>query len=144
MKNLVELRFRLRAEELRALAGEMTIEENRSALLRTAEDYERLASSVELLKISKQRLADLNARSPDTYLPGVCAEAPAVVRIQNEDQIQIYRDMAADAIGLADVADERSRDGWLSLARTWMELADKLENAARSGEHTSKESAQTG
>ena len=142
MKNLLELRFRLRAEELRALAGEMTIEGNRGALLRTAEDYERLASSVELLKISKQRLADLNTRSPDAYLPGVCAEAP-VVRVQNEDQIQIYRDMAADAVALANVADERTRQGWLSLARTWIELAEKLENAARSGEHASKESADT-
>ncbi len=142
MKNLLELRFRLRAEELRALAGEMTIEENRGALLRTAEDYERLASSVELLKVSKQRLADLNARARDTYLPGV-AEASATVRVRNEDQIQIYRDMAADAVALANVADERSRQGWLSLARTWMELAEKLESAARFGEHTSRESADT-
>jgi hypothetical protein len=142
MKNLLELRFRLRAEELRALAGEMSVDENRRALLHTAEDYERLAISVELMEVSKRRLANLNARSPDTYLPGFCAEAPAAVHAEKEDQIQIYRDMAADAVALADVADEPSRQGWLSLARTWIGLADKLENTARSAD-VSKERADT-
>src|SRR5690349_21666728 len=107
MKQLVELRFRLRAEELRALAGEMSLEENRCALLRTADDYERLAQSVQLMEISKQRLARLNARSAETYLPAAGGEAPAVVSSPlAEDQVQIYRDMAADAEALAEAADQ--------------------------------------
>jgi chromatin segregation and condensation protein Rec8/ScpA/Scc1 (kleisin family) len=130
MKNVLELRFRLRAEELRAVAGEMSVEENRAALLRTADDYERLAQSAEILDISKQRLANLNARSADTLLHAACVETPAAITPQVDDQVQIYRDMAADAVALADV-DNRSRRGWLSLARTWTELAEKLEETAR-------------
>ena len=139
MKTLLELRYRLRAEELRAVAGEMSVEENRAALLRTAEDYERLAQSAEMLAISKQRLANLNARSGDRFLPGACVETRAAITPQVEDQVQIYRDMAADAVALADVTDNRSRQGWSALARTWTELAEKLEETVRAG--TSKQRA---
>src|SRR4051812_19729844 len=143
MKNLLELRFRLRAEELRVLAGEMSVEENRAALLRTAEDYERLAQSAELMEASRRRLARLDARPADTDLAATGDAAMDARADHAEDQVHIYRDMAADATALAGVADERSQERWLSLARTWMELAEKLEAVAHSARNAVVETADT-
>jgi len=128
MKDLLQLRFRLRAEELRALAGEMSVKENRDALLRTAEDYERMAQSAGLLELSRARLASLNARSAGADFTAAGAET-TVETASIDDQIQIYRDMAADAIALAEQADQKSQQGWLSLARIWTELAERLQRS---------------
>ena len=107
------------------MAGEMSVKENRDALLRTAEDYERMAQSAGLLELSRARLANLNARTADGSVTNV--RTGTVEPVPAEDQIQIYRDMAADAVALAEAADQRSQQGWLSLARIWTELADRLQ-----------------
>src|SRR4051812_37456023 len=107
MMDSLELRFRLRAEEIRALAGQMTVDLNQKALNRTAQDYERLAESAELLATSNRRLASLNATTSDVRWCGTESEKAARSKQKSrspEHQAQIYRDMAADAVALATVA----------------------------------------
>jgi hypothetical protein len=47
------IRYRNYAEELRIIAGDRTTPHNHEALLRIAEDYDRLANSVEAVIKSK-------------------------------------------------------------------------------------------
>ena len=113
LRTLSELRFHLRAEELRAVAGQMTVEENRSFLAGIAADYERLAKSAELINETRLRLAELNERWPQS--PIVEPPVKQDVRAAREsvsaaaDKARAYRDMAGDAERLAEAADPVSR-----------------------------------
>ena len=134
-RTLSDLRYRLRAEELRAIAGQMTVEENRSFLVGVAEDYERLAASAEQINETRSRLAQLNERWPQPAIvqsPVQQNVAPARESVCTiRDKARAYRDMAGDAERLAESADAVSRQGWLSLAEVWTNLAEALDSQAR-------------
>ena len=53
--------YRLHAEELHSIADGMTDTNNRKILLSIAEDYERIARSIDVIKASEEALA---ARNP--------------------------------------------------------------------------------
>jgi hypothetical protein len=120
--------LRLRAEEVRAIAGEMTVEENRLVLDRIAADYERLAQCAELISDSRRKLAllDMACASPSAPADGECSPSQ-----EHNDKIIAYRDMAADALALAGVAMPAARDRWWVLAKLWTKLADDLESQSR-------------
>ena len=120
--SLRELRLRLRAEEVRAVAGAMTAEENRLVLDRIAAEYERLAQCAELIRDSRRRLAEIDRSSAAAFAPAN-SSSPQEVR----ESIVAYRDMAADAVALADLAIPAVRERWCGLASLWTKLADDLE-----------------
>jgi hypothetical protein len=45
-------RYREYAEELRVIAADKHVPENRTALLKIAEDYDRMADSLEMIKVA--------------------------------------------------------------------------------------------
>ena len=132
---LSELRFRIRAEEMRALAGDITIEENRKFYNSIAEDYERLARSAEVItgaaekldRIGRQ-LGDSSAADTGSTPSGSGTDPLGAGDVDRPyGRVQVYRDMADDAKVLAKVADNQLRGQWLQLSRRWSELADRLE-----------------
>lgn len=147
IRTLSDLQYRLRAEELRAIAGQMTVEENHAFLVGVAEDYERLAKSAALIKETKERLAQLNQRWPQSaaFEPRLEQSSPATRESERlmREKAKAYRDMAGDAERLAEDADAPSRQGWLSLAELWAGLADGLECQARPEIPAARAPAQT-
>ena len=111
------------------------MEENRAFLVGVAVDYERLAKSAELINETRSRLAQMNERWPQSLIvePPVEQNVPAARESVRAiwDKAQAYRDMAGDAVRLAEDADAMSRQGWLSLAEVWANLAEALECQAR-------------
>jgi hypothetical protein len=120
--SLRELQLRLRAEEVRAIAGEMTVDENRLVFERIAADYERLAQCAKLISDSRLKLARLDTACAS---PGndQCPPPPG-----DKDRINTYREMAADALALAGAAAPATQDRWSVLAQLWTTLAEDIES----------------
>ena len=57
-------RYREYAEELRVIAADKHAPENRDGLLKIAEDYERMASTLEAMHDSKQQVQDSLLQKP--------------------------------------------------------------------------------
>lgn len=124
---LAELRLRMRAEEMRAVAGIMTVEENRKFYNSIAADYEQLASAAGLIAGPSERLLRISERLAASSLEGQSEKLSTSAINQWRDRIQTYREMAADAAVLAKGADEQLREKWSQLSRHWSDLADNLE-----------------
>jgi hypothetical protein len=114
--------YRLRAEELRAIASDMDRPETRRILTSIAEDYERLASSAEFLTECHGRLTAVSEEF----------ERPLAAHSSNGNGsggngVRACRTMAADAQRLATEAEGASREAWLKLSERWSRLANSLE-----------------
>jgi hypothetical protein len=119
--------YRLRAEELRAIASELDRPETRRILLAIAEDYDRLANSARLLIECRDRLT---AVSEELERP--VAQA-ANGNGSGDNGVQACRTMARDAERLSGQSEGSSRDAWLQLSERWHTLADKLEETDAQG-----------
>ena len=114
--------YRLRAEELRAIASELDRPETHRILISIAEDYERLASSAEFLTECHGRLTAVSEEF----------ERPLAAHSSNGNGsggngVRACRTMAADAQRLATEAEGASREAWLKLSERWSRLANSLE-----------------
>jgi hypothetical protein len=122
-KSLSSERFRLRAEELRAIAAEMKQQEIRRFLLSIATDYDRLAHSADFILECGERLAVVSQKLD---------QQPAAVVLRNGDSgdnggsADACRVMAADARRLGSCTDGPSSEAWLQLSERWQRLADSL------------------
>jgi methyl-accepting chemotaxis protein len=107
-------KYRLRAEELRTIAGDSR-EEYQRFLLRIADDYEGMARSAETVVECRQSLAGARERL-----------APSGDTGSTDDRANACKEMASDAERLAFQADEASREAWRQLAKQWRILAENL------------------
>ena len=122
-------RYRLRAEEVRAIAAEIKREEYRRFLLAIADDYDRMGESAQFMGECRARLdvvtehLDRPMEAAAPHANGRDAGAPA-----DDDPIQACRVMAEDAGRLGAFAEGASRDAWLQLSERWAVLANRLES----------------